>query len=447
MDNDAGLLRRRWPLILLFGVIATLGYLGQLIPSILLQPTKADLRLSDTTIGLINGLGVTVIGALAAFPIGYAADRYGRKNVLVGSILVWSAFLVVVGLARNPTEFALGIMGFNIGDAAMLPLIYAMLATRFHGPARETANAILVAIFLLGASGVYAVGGYMLAFFEEHPVADIASWRQVCFLVALLGPLIAAPLLFLKRAAEDEGVDPQTVGVPSQTSEPESQPTSYIEYVRKNGWLIAAVMIAISVYYTAYGVLLFWAPAILERAFGLASQEANIRMGETLLVATAGAIAVLLLVIPKALKVWGHAASILFVIIGCVVMLLPTIGLFFVETADGFLLMIAVAAFGMSGTMMLVPGLLQACAPDQFRSRTIALFPTMSGLMRIGMPALVGTLSTQFGEGGEALLQIITWLVLGSLCISIAALTFLLKRFVRLAQMNLAEPVRPSTAI
>jgi MFS family permease len=417
-----------WGVLALLCLIAILGYLGQSLPAILLQPIKLEIGLSDATIGIVTGIGITVVGALAAFPIGLAADKFRRATVLAASVITWSIFVVVLAFAENTTGYATGLLGFNLGDAAMLPLIYAMVAARFHGASREWANAILVAVLLLSSSGIFALGGYLLNFFEHAPVFELSPWRAVCFCVAIVGPIVAAPLLFLRseKAAE---VAPLPLA--------EKEAISYGRYLEREGLYVASLMVAISVFYTAYSVFAFWLPSILERAFEFPAAEANIAIGQTMFGATLAGIGATLLFIPLMRRRWGHGAPLYLVIIGCSIVFIPACALLWIKTEDQLLALIACMSFGMTISMMLVPGLLQSCAPDAFRSRTIALFPILSAAMRMALPVLIGVFSTRYGEDGDTLLTIVSIMLLTCFALSIILLVVLAPRFEAFADRNL----------
>ena len=77
----------RWGSLLILCAIAAVGAASYSILSILVEPIEADLSLTDGEIGLITGLMIAIVGALAAFPIGAAADRFGRSPVLACCIL------------------------------------------------------------------------------------------------------------------------------------------------------------------------------------------------------------------------------------------------------------------------------------------------------------------------------------------------------------------------
>lgn len=419
----------RLTVVVILGAIAILAAIGYSLPSILLQPTKADLGMTDTEIGLINGLAITIVAAVAAFPIGWAADRFGRRRVLALSILTWSVFVGVMAFSGSVLTFAIGAVGFNLGDAALLPLIYGILATTYHGKQRDTANAMLVSLLLVGSFGVYAMGGGMLEFFARNPLFGLAPWRLTCLTVAVAGPLAAALLLWVpdRRAP---------LPPPPGTSAPVADAETFLAYLRCNGGFLFLLMAGSSLYFTAFTVFMFWAPAVLERAFGMPASEASSALGLYLTLASIAAIALTFAVLPRFTARWTHSAPLIMVIVGCMIALVPAFGFLVVTSAAQFLIAASAIAFGMSVAMMLAPGLMQSCAPDRFRSRTIALFPLFAGLMRIAQPALVGWLSTYFGETGDVLLTILAVLMIVSFGASVVILTLLSGRYSRLAQQN-----------
>ena len=421
----------RWLLLVLLSLIAFVAAFGQALPSILLEPTKAALGMSDTAIGLLNGLAITIIAALAAFPIGWLADRVGRVRILLLSVIVWSLFTAGMGTAQNFWQFAIGTIGFNLGDAALLPLIYALLATAYSGRDRAMANAVFVAILLLGGSAIYTAGRYLLQLYEQNTFAGLAPWRLVCLTVAAIGPAVAWPLLYMRRSEAPDAV-PQALT--------EVQP-GYLAYLRENGLLIAAYMFAVSLFYTAYFVFLFWSPAILQRGFGLTRSQSNIEFGKAQFIGTVCAVAVTLLLLPHLHRRWGVEAPLRLMLVGCTIAVVPAASLLAVTDASVFLLAAGCIGFAVSVSMMLAPELLQSCAPNRFRSRTIALFPMVMGVMRILQPAFVGGLSSHLGESGTSLMVIIAGLLVATFAMSILGLLLLFRPFIRLAQANLDSSI------
>src|ERR1051326_3524982 len=101
-----------WIVVALLWPVWLLNYLDRQVVFALFQLLKTDLRLSELQLGLL-GTSFLWVYAFASPFSGYAADRWGRKRIIVASLLVWSAVTWLTGLARNLPEMLAtrGLMG------------------------------------------------------------------------------------------------------------------------------------------------------------------------------------------------------------------------------------------------------------------------------------------------------------------------------------------------
>ena len=72
--------------------------------SIVMPLIKADLKLSDTEVGLIASVLVWTFGALVPFA-GFLGDRMSRKFIVGGSLLFWSLATIATGLCNTVIQF------------------------------------------------------------------------------------------------------------------------------------------------------------------------------------------------------------------------------------------------------------------------------------------------------------------------------------------------------
>ena len=261
---------RAWIALLILCLVGLLGASSGALLSILVEPIKNSLTLSDTAIGLITGLAIAGVSAVAAFPIGTAADRFGRRWVLAMCMIAWSAGTALMGIAPTSAVLVGGVVGINLGDAALLPMLYAMVPALFTDRHRHIANSLLVATLVMGSYAVYGLTGLMLGVFERTAVAGLEPWRAVCHAVAGLGLLLAGLLVALPAVASHASGKIGTRGLTQ---------ADFAGFLRVEGRTILLTFIATSIYYSGFGLILFWAPAILERRFGLSTAAANVALG------------------------------------------------------------------------------------------------------------------------------------------------------------------------
>src|SRR4051812_16135004 len=87
-DTDAA--TRRWVLGVLV-VVYTFNFIDRQILSILLEPIKHELGLSDTQLGFLTGFAFAAFYATLGMPIARIADRGNRRNLVAAALTVWSA--------------------------------------------------------------------------------------------------------------------------------------------------------------------------------------------------------------------------------------------------------------------------------------------------------------------------------------------------------------------
>jgi MFS family permease len=132
------------------------------------------------------------LGALAAWPIGWLADRWDRRWVLALCVLVWSAATYGGGLSQGFDGLLWAMVGLAIGEAALLPIVYAL--TPQVVPARQlsVANAAVYATLVLGSGLALVAGGAVYDALQVHASRlpwpeGTPAWRLMFFVTALLG--------------------------------------------------------------------------------------------------------------------------------------------------------------------------------------------------------------------------------------------------------------------
>ena len=115
--------------------------LGLLVPFI-----KADLKINDTLVGLLQGFSFALFYAAMGLPLGRVADSANRRNLISICIAFWSVFTSGCALARSYTTLFLARMGVGIGEAGLNPASFSILSDLFP---KERLGAAL-SVFYIG---------------------------------------------------------------------------------------------------------------------------------------------------------------------------------------------------------------------------------------------------------------------------------------------------------
>src|SRR5262245_30634337 len=89
--------RGGWYALSLLFVVYTLNLVDRQILSVLQDPIKLELGLSDSALGLLSGIAFALFYSTFGIPIAAWADRGSRRNVIALGLLVWSTATAACG--------------------------------------------------------------------------------------------------------------------------------------------------------------------------------------------------------------------------------------------------------------------------------------------------------------------------------------------------------------
>jgi predicted MFS family arabinose efflux permease len=168
--------------VLLLMTAYTFNAMDRSIISIVSQPMKLDLKLTDTELGLLSGTAFAVLYAFGGIPIARLAERVSRVNILGVALIVWSSLSALCGAAASFSQLLLIRAGVGVAEAGCSPPAHSLISDYFE-PSQRTS-----------ALSIYTVGislGYLLAAVAGGYVAQHWGWRAACAMVGLPGVAIA----------------------------------------------------------------------------------------------------------------------------------------------------------------------------------------------------------------------------------------------------------------
>ncbi len=168
----------------------TANYVDRQILSILLQPIKLELGLSDTQLGFLSGITFALFYATLGIPIAVWADRGNRRNIISLALTIFSGMTVLCGSVTNFAQLALARIGVGVGEAGSSPPAHSMISDMFP-PEKRAA-----------AMGVYSLGiniGILIGFLVGGWISQWYGWRAAFYVVGGPGLLIAILVRFTLR--------------------------------------------------------------------------------------------------------------------------------------------------------------------------------------------------------------------------------------------------------
>jgi len=138
-DQDAKDHRYRWLVLVVLTIVYTFNFIDRQILVILQEPIKAELGLSDAQLGVLTGFSFALIYVCAGIPIAWLADRSNRRNIIAGSLALWSGMTALSGIVGSYSQLVLARLGVGLGEAGGSPPAHSMISDYFPPEQRGTA--------------------------------------------------------------------------------------------------------------------------------------------------------------------------------------------------------------------------------------------------------------------------------------------------------------------
>lgn len=371
---------RRHALFLLFCAYV-INYIDRQIVTILQEPIKADLGLSDTQLGLMTGLSFALFYATMGLPMARLADRYPRRSVIAGATLLWSGMTMACAAAGNFITLLLCRMGVGVGEAGLSPPAHSLISDYY--PPHQRASAL----------GIYSSGiqvGVMLGFLLGGTINHYFGWRVAFLAVGLPGILLAALIRF--TMAEPPRLDP---------AKGADQAESMLAAMRRLWNVKPFRLLALACGF--HTLVLYghghWSPPYLARVHGMELRD--IAFWLALLSVGPGALGLWLSgVLADRLQRYTANAG-LIVAMGSILLLLPLEAAYALASDSRSALIISALTHFIGGAY-LAPVIAHAHAMFGSSQRALASAMLLLSLNLIGLgigPLLVGSLSDMFAAG------------------------------------------------
>jgi MFS family permease len=249
----------RWLVVALLVPVALLNYLDRQM----LASMKFSVMQDVPDIGLEANWGAILacfkwVYALLSPIGGYLADRYSRRHVIAGSLLVWSAVTWATGNVTTYEQLLLTRALMGVSEAFYIPAALALIADEHPGATRSRAVG-------LHQMGIYV--GVIIGGFGGY-VADAPDlgWRVAFHVCGLVGIAYALPVFLFLRD--------QRPAIKADDTPRPSMPGALRELLGNGSFLLLVAYFTLPA--LAAWIVRDWMPAILRVEFGIGQGLAGV---------------------------------------------------------------------------------------------------------------------------------------------------------------------------
>jgi MFS family permease len=283
-NDDSGYPRRSyaWSVLAILVATAIVSYTDRQVLSLLVDPVRRDLGISDTQISLLLGTAFAVIYGVAGIPFGMLADRISRRNLIFFAVVVWSIGTVACGYSQTFGQLFAARIVVGLGESVLSPAAISLISDYFPPSRRGMAVGCFLSGIAVGIGASILIGGGVLHLVEigamaGTPLAALAPWRLVLLLIGAPGLAWALVILLIREPAR-------------RIAQPPATPHSGVPLRRAALYVVAPIYLVVAMASLVDNAVGAWAPSLLIRNFGRDPAQVGLQLGMLLTIAFGGGV-------------------------------------------------------------------------------------------------------------------------------------------------------------
>jgi MFS family permease len=381
-----------WYALGVLSMVMVLGLVDKLIFTLVAEPLRHTLALSDTQLGLLQGVAFTLATAVTMTPFGWLADRFDRRWVLASAVVLWSGCGALRGTSDGFSTLFFASVGLGLAEGGPMPVNNSLIPDLFPRSQRVAANTIYGLVTLLAASIGSALGGAAVTLSDTMrphlPAAlqHLESWRLAFFATALAGLPIVLLVLAMPRATRGR-YDAHTAAAEQASRE------EFGGYLRAHWRTLIGLVCGTGFTMVGFSAVGSWIPIMVARRFGVSPQQLGNGVGISFFLATLAGTALAVLGMKWARKRMGPAGTLRLLALGNLSFAALTVLLLFVRSAFDVFCVLGLVVTPLIANVLISPNAIQDLAPATMRSRAAGVMLTLGQLFQVVGPLAIGGLS------------------------------------------------------
>jgi MFS family permease len=394
-SKPGGSLGYAWFVVAILMVAYVFSFVDRQILNLLVAPIRRDLGISDTQMSLLMGFSFAIFYTILGIPLGRFADNHSRRGLIAVGVILWSVMTALCGTAKAYWQMFLYRVGVGVGEAALSPAAYSMIADYFPREKRATAISVYGMGIYLGAGLAFVLGGLVIQFVTKQGPIDLPviglthPWQFVFLILGAAGVLFSVAFVLVR--------EPPRQGVAAVV--PLSEVIAYL-WANRRTVLCHNVGFAL-IAFVSYGGGA-WVPTFFIRSFGASPGEVGIIYGLIVMVFGCAGIVFGGRLTDRWLR-QGHSDAALRVGVWAAVLTgISHIPLLVVPSVTWAYVALAPAVFFLSMPFGAAPAAIQEVVPNRMRGQTSAIYLFVVNIIGLGIGPTAVALITDYVFGDDA---------------------------------------------
>lgn len=401
-------------------LLTIISYIDRTIISLLAEPIRADLAISDVQIGLLSGFAFILLYCSAGIPLARIADSGNRKWLIGLGAILWGSMTALSATAADFPTLLLYRLGVGLGEAVLVPTTISLFADMFPVERRATPLSLFFGASILGGALSHAFGAGALALSADLIASDTAAsafspWQLTFAIVGV--PAVAIGLAFILLVREPARRDGEAAT--------KTRFADTLRYFFANRKLFGRFFFGIGLYQILMFGLSLWTLPYLVRAYRYSPSEAGLLITSTAGIAAVASAAAMPYLAAKLIAA-GRIDRIPALAIAAMLLSVPASAVTFLSSSITVTLIGAAACFFcVAGSYTLPQVIGQHLAPSTMRAQFAAIYFLIGNVIGAGLggiliPAVASQLPGKAAIGpalflvNAAVVPVAVLLVLGS---------------------------------
>ncbi len=268
-----------WITVVLLSVLYAFSFVDQFVLVLLIEPIGREMGVTQIQIGMLFGLGFTIVYAIGALPVGNLVDRYDRRLIITGGVVLWSVMTIAAAFAPNFATLIVTRAGLALGEAVIAPAAVSLIGDMFPPDRRSMPVAVFSATAATMAKGAIAVGGLAFALAGSLAVPGsiwtdigLVSWRLTFIVVGV--PSLMFGLVFFLAVSEPKRVLNADGSLPTFVDF-----AAFWKFLSGRWSFFLPYYLAVALGCTFLFGEIVWLPTVISRTHGVSISEASYWLG------------------------------------------------------------------------------------------------------------------------------------------------------------------------
>ncbi|MCY1275498.1 putative L-galactonate transporter [compost metagenome] len=381
---------RAWLTVGILMLAYVLSFIDRQILNLLVEPIRRDLDITDTHMSLLMGLSFALFYTLCGLPLGRLADRKSRRGLIACGVLLWSLMTALCGTAKTFWQFLTFRVGVGVGEAALSPSAYSLIADSFPPRLRATAMSVYSMGIYIGSGLAFLLGGLVVKYASAQGdvvlplLGEVRHWQLIFLILGAAGVVFTLVLLAIK--------EPQRQGVGAGIEVPLSEVAQYLKTNRRT--VLCHNLGFACLAFASYGAGA-WIPTFFIRTYEWSASDIGVLYGSA--VAVCGSLGIVAGGrLSDLLQRRGYRDAPLRVAIISAVLTLPLNLVYLAGSGELALALMAVHVFTVAMPFGVGPAALQEIMPNSMRGQASAIYLFVITLIGLGIGPTAVALVTDF---------------------------------------------------